>query len=371
MTIRFLLPEDASERVAFVYSPLLEAVLSLHVLDEPKHHPYQHGWVRRARSLPPGLKAEIRALGLLCRSPLPGFLLPTSAGELAGFSGELAAMGELPDEVVATELRHILDCHTREPKPSPGNPNGPREPGRRRTIPRTTEQQPVDPDVASLILDDPPGLIERLQALLRWYWEESFAEEWERLEPMLAEGVEEAGRTIAGRGIYAFFDTLRPKVLTDRAERMVWLERPHDHEVVVPEDAHLVLAPSVYAWPHVPVNCDPPWPPQLVYPAPQIAREDLPRIPSDDLVRVLRALGDDTRLRTLRLVAERPRSTQELAQLVHLSEAATSKHLRTLADAGLVRGRREGFYVLYGLADERLRSVGAAIAAFLHDHREP
>src|SRR6266542_3883323 len=165
MTIRFLLPEDASERVAFVYSPLLEAVLSLHVLDEPKHHPYQHGWVRRARSLPPGLKAEIRALGLLCRSPLPGFLLPTSAGELAGFSGELAAMGELPAEVVATELRHIHDCHTREPKPAPENPNGPREPGRRRTIPRTTEQQPVDPDVASLILDDPPGLIERLQAL--------------------------------------------------------------------------------------------------------------------------------------------------------------------------------------------------------------
>src|SRR6266508_3646460 len=154
MTIRFLLPEDASERVAFVYSPLLEAVLSLHVLDEPKHHPYQHGWVRRA-------------LSLLCRSPLPGFLLPTSAGELAGFSGELAAMGELPDEVVATELRHILDCHTREPKPSPGNPNGPREPGRRRTIPRTTEEQPMAPDVASLILDDPPRLIERLQALLR------------------------------------------------------------------------------------------------------------------------------------------------------------------------------------------------------------
>src|SRR6266508_6608600 len=101
MTIRFLLPEDASERVAFVYSPLLEAVLSLHVLDEPKHHPYQHGWVRRARSLPPGLKAEIRALGLLCRSPLPGFRLPTSAGDLARCSSELRATGAGHHEVVA------------------------------------------------------------------------------------------------------------------------------------------------------------------------------------------------------------------------------------------------------------------------------
>ena len=50
MAIRFVLPEQESESVAFAYSPVVEAVLSLHVLTEPKHHPLQHPWVRRARS---------------------------------------------------------------------------------------------------------------------------------------------------------------------------------------------------------------------------------------------------------------------------------------------------------------------------------
>ena len=39
MTIVFRLPPSAAERVAFSYSPALEAVRSLHVLVEPKHHP--------------------------------------------------------------------------------------------------------------------------------------------------------------------------------------------------------------------------------------------------------------------------------------------------------------------------------------------
>jgi len=49
MTIAFRLPPSAAERVAFSYSPAMEAVLSLHVLVEPKHHPVQHEWVRAMR----------------------------------------------------------------------------------------------------------------------------------------------------------------------------------------------------------------------------------------------------------------------------------------------------------------------------------
>ena len=53
---------------------------------------------------------------------------------------------------------------------------------------------------------------------------------------------------------------------------------------------------------------------------------------------MFRALADETRLQVLRLIAERPRSTQELAPLVGLSEAALSKHLRFLAEVGPASG---------------------------------
>ena len=47
MAVRFNIPAFAVERLSFAYSPLVEAVLSLHVLMEPKHHPLQHEFVLR------------------------------------------------------------------------------------------------------------------------------------------------------------------------------------------------------------------------------------------------------------------------------------------------------------------------------------
>ena len=76
-------------------------------------------------------------------------------------------------------------------------------------------------------------------------------------------------------------------------------------------------------------------------------------------------LGDETRLRALRLIAEKPRSTQELAPLVGITEAGLSKHLRLLADCGLLESRRDGYYVLYSLRPDRIEPVSHALLAFL------
>jgi DNA-binding transcriptional ArsR family regulator len=111
-----------------------------------------------------------------------------------------------------------------------------------------------------------------------------------------------------------------------------------------------MLMPSAFVWPNVRVNCNAPFPLTLIYPAPFIARNARPNVPSPRLLRMLRALGNDTRLRALRLIAQAPRSTQELASLIVISEAGLSKHLRILTEAGLVESRREGYYVLYSLA---------------------
>ncbi|HET7857511.1 MAG TPA: metalloregulator ArsR/SmtB family transcription factor, partial [Gaiellaceae bacterium] len=103
----------------------------------------------------------------------------------------------------------------------------------------------------------------------------------------------------------------------------------------------------------------------VVYPASFVADEARRRIPSADLVAVLKGLGDPTRLQALRLIAERPRSTQELARLVGLTEAGLSKHLRQLAAAGLVTTRREGYYVLYSVERDQIGSLSDAVLAFL------
>jgi DNA-binding transcriptional ArsR family regulator len=48
-----------------------------------------------------------------------------------------------------------------------------------------------------------------------------------------------------------------------------------------------------------------------------------------------------------------------------MSEAGLSKHLRLLARAGVLESRREGYYVLYSLAPERLETLSASLLAFI------
>lgn len=60
------------------------------------------------------------------------------------------------------------------------------------------------------------------------------------------------------------------------------------------------------------------------------------------LVRFLKALADESRLKILGLLAERGRSVKELAQQLRLKEPTVSHHLARLQELGLVRMRAEG-----------------------------
>ena len=82
----------------------MEAVLSLHVLVEPKHHPVQHGWVRAMRRLSPALKREIDVFAFAFRAYFPEFLFPSPAGELLDFAGELRRLRAVDAALVRLEF---------------------------------------------------------------------------------------------------------------------------------------------------------------------------------------------------------------------------------------------------------------------------
>jgi DNA-binding transcriptional ArsR family regulator len=355
VAIRFHIPAFAVERLSFAYSPLVEAVLSLHVLVEPKHHPLQHEFVRRMRSLSPSLRRRIAELAFVYRRTMPDFVSPAADEGYSSFEDELARLQRHDDETLALELLRPLYDHA-----------GRRDAG----LLQSDEVRAYvrdEPEPAQLIFEDPRELTRMLAELLADYWEEAFAAEWARLEPRLAAAVTDAGRTIASDGLYALLRGLSGRLRVDSDREEFGLDIPHDHRVEITESDRLVLVPSAFVWPHVRVNCDEPWPLSVIYPASFVVADARPRIPSADLVGLLRALGDDTRLRALRLIAERPRSTQELAPLVGISEAGLSKHLRQLAQVGVVTTRREGYYVLYSVDADRLAPLSRTLLAFLGD----
>jgi DNA-binding transcriptional ArsR family regulator len=358
--IRFRFSADPAESIAFSYSPLLEAVLSLHVLTAPKHHALQHAWVRRARGLPGALRQEIAAFRFAYDAFIPEFVMPSPASSYRSFEEELSELEDLDEATLALGFLRPLWDHRGERDESVLEDEQVREHVRGRI-----RYLRADQELGELIFDEPRELAGRFRALLVRYCEYAFAEEWEALEPRLAETVADAGRRIAEGSVYAYLSGLSPQLLINPERREICRDLPHEHEVDIRPGAELVLVPSAFVWPHVRINCDAPWPPVIVHPAPFSLAQAKPGFPPEDAVHVLRALADPTRLQALKLIAAGERSTQELAPLIGISEAGLSKHLRLLARAGLVQTRREGYYVLYRFDAERVAQLSDVVLRFV------
>ena len=84
-----------------------------------------------------------------------------------------------------------------------------------------------------------------------------------------------------------------------------------------------------------------------------------------DLAETLKALASPSRLRILAALVDRERTVEQLAAACGLSPSATSHNLRILRSLRLVRTRRSGRNAFYGLHDDH---VGELLAAIRHHH---
>ena len=73
--------------------------------------------------------------------------------------------------------------------------------------------------------------------------------------------------------------------------------------------------------------------------------------PLDDLLGGLRAAAEPSRLRLLAICAQGEWTVSELTQILGQSQPRVSRHLKVLADAGLLERFREGSWVFYRRAD--------------------
>ncbi len=84
----------------------------------------------------------------------------------------------------------------------------------------------------------------------------------------------------------------------------------------------------------------------------------------EQLLAMLRAAGDPTRLRLLLILREAELTVSELTQILGQSQPRVSRHLRLLCEAGLLQRFKEGSWVFYRAADRGPRAqLGATLAA--------
>ncbi|HBA91568.1 MAG TPA: ArsR family transcriptional regulator, partial [Anaerolineaceae bacterium] len=76
-----------------------------------------------------------------------------------------------------------------------------------------------------------------------------------------------------------------------------------------------------------------------------------------ELLGFFKALADENRLKIIGLLAQQPRSVEELSAVIGLGMSTTSHHLARLAKAGLVSARTDRHYYIYSLHTDTLKDM--------------
>ena len=77
---------------------------------------------------------------------------------------------------------------------------------------------------------------------------------------------------------------------------------------------------------------------------------------------MFKALAVETRVKIIELLkSEGPMGAKKIAELVGITPAAVSQHLKILRQAGFVRSERNGYWIPYSIDEEALENCGEAL----------
>ncbi|MBF7096352.1 ArsR/SmtB family transcription factor [Alkalibacter mobilis] len=71
-----------------------------------------------------------------------------------------------------------------------------------------------------------------------------------------------------------------------------------------------------------------------------------------DLVEIIKALGDENRLRIMNLLLDDKLCVCELEAILDLNQSNVSRHLTRLKNAGIIKSQKKAQWIFYGLNDK-------------------
>jgi len=86
-----------------------------------------------------------------------------------------------------------------------------------------------------------------------------------------------------------------------------------------------------------------------------------------ELLKALKATGDESRLRILNILRLRPLCVCEIAVVLGLAQSTVSRHLKALEESGFLSRRKDGLWVEYALASTHEGSLQQRLLAIVAD----
>jgi len=86
-----------------------------------------------------------------------------------------------------------------------------------------------------------------------------------------------------------------------------------------------------------------------------------------DLIKAMKALSDETRLRILKILFERECCVCEVMQALDISQSRASRNLGILQDACFLKARRNGTWIVYSVDWQAANRYATSLAELLRD----
>ena len=86
-----------------------------------------------------------------------------------------------------------------------------------------------------------------------------------------------------------------------------------------------------------------------------------------DLIKAMKALSDETRLRILNILLEKECCVCEVMQALDISQSRASRNLGILQSAGFLKTRRDGLWIVYSVDWQTANRYAIPLARLLKD----
>jgi DNA-binding transcriptional ArsR family regulator len=207
------------------------------------------------------------------------------------------------------------------------------------------------------LLIDPPGRKALMISHLRRMWEEVLVKDWEHNLPMLRECV----------AAFGSLDTYG-RSTDEIVQHVVDREIPDDWDGLFEKLEKIILIPSPHIGPYLLMISQTEATARIIFGArmPKDAKVQSPALNRTELITRMSALANDTRLSILHLLSQEGElGSQDIMNLLDLSQSAASRHLQHLKATGYIVERSRSGAKYFRLNSDRIDDMFQALKDFL------
>lgn len=300
MNVGFYCENDI--KIEFTFSPLSEMLASMHVLTKPEHHLDRMEWsMETAEKISGKLLHGIRKYGSITNE----WLIVMDFSGISPFS-ELCIMDALKEleNISLYKWNKVFGAYGKS----------------------------ISVHEKNYIID-----------IMKKYYEAVFSNEIDFLQPFLIHTIKREIKAYMEEGILSRIAKIHERIEIKESE--IILHKNKDYHFDAEKLSKISITASTFISPHLLMHEDK----GILYLTILVLTEEKKETVPADLVNLLKALGDETRLKIFREMRKDPVTTQALSVSLKLTEAGISKHLKVLSNAGLVNKVRQGNYMLYSI----------------------